>query len=486
MKGSEGNTASAWRGLSKILRVRFLIKANLSKGRDAKLPVFGFDEFRLIKAMTAEPPEVKCLSMSALGTRKRCHFSPPASTVHLIDAAGRFGLVRMWFWMLKMIRLMTNTRILAVGLSLLIAATGAIAGPREQAKRMHDRLAGVPPTEAVLDSMEVLMATNPLAAADIALANDAFYSVTLKNFASPWTNRDGNVFVPLNDYTALVVGMIRDDEPFNELLSTDLLYVGDPSLGLPAYAMTNNDHFAQMEATGVSLKTGLVPASQSSMTDLPLAATAGVVTTRAAAEAFFIAGTNRAMFRFTLLNHLCNDMEQVLDTSLPADRIRQDVSRSPGGDSRVFLNNCIGCHSGMDPLAQAYAHYTFDETLARIVYDNTQVHPKYFNNDANFEFGYVTPDDSWENRWREGQNAALGWDPGRPGNGNGAKSMGEELANSDAFAQCQVKKVFRNVCLREPVNQADRDQVQSMVTTFKSNYLMKPVFAESAVYCKGD
>ena len=71
------------------------------------------------------------------------------------------------------------------------------------------------------------------------------------------------------------------------------------------------------------------------------------------------------MFRFTLLNHLCHDMEQVHDTSRPPDRIRQDVTRSPGGDSSLFLNNCIGCHSGMDPMAQAFAYYDFDETQGR-------------------------------------------------------------------------------------------------------------------------
>ena len=102
--------------------------------------------------------------------------------------------------------------------------------------------------------------------------------------------------------------------------------------------------------------------TQSSLNGLPPAATAGVITSRAASEAFFIDGTNRAMFRFTLLNHLCRDMEQVHDTSRPPDRIRQDVTRSPGGDSSVFLNNCVGCHNGMDPMAQAFAYYDFDET----------------------------------------------------------------------------------------------------------------------------
>lgn len=380
----------------------------------------------------------------------------------------------------KAIRLATLTLLCAGMVSV------AEAGHREQAKRIHDRLAGVPPTDAVLGQMETAIANgDALAAADIAMENPNFYNVTLKNFAAPWTNRDRSVFVPLNDYIATVVGMIRDDVPFNTLLSADLMYVGAPGLGLPPHSNSNNDHYAQMEAQGVDMKTGLVAATQSSLTGLPPAATAGIMTTRAAAEAFFIAGTNRAMFRFTLLNHMCNDMEQVLDLKRPPDRIRQDVSRSPGGDSRLFLNNCIGCHSGMDPMAQAFAYYNFNEATGSIEYTQGQVQPKYFNNDANFPFGFITPDDSWENYWREGQNRFLGWDPGLPGSGNGAKSLGEELASSDAFAGCQVKKVFRAVCLRAPEDAADRAEVSQMSSMFQTNYSLKQTFAEAAVYCMG-
>jgi hypothetical protein len=365
----------------------------------------------------------------------------------------------------------------------------ANAGPREQAKRMHDRLAGVPPTEAVLASMEADIDpgqnNNPLAAATTAMNNANFYNVTLKNFVAPWTNRDSNVFVPLNDYIATVVGMIRDDVPFNGLLSDDILYIATGVPGLPGYSSSNNNHYEQFEADGHDMMTRLTQTTQSAVTGLPSNATAGIMTTRAAAEAFFIAGTNRAMFRFTMLNHMCNDMEQVHYLALPPDRIRQDVSRSPGGDSRLFLTNCIGCHNGMDPMAQAFAYYNFNPTSGSIEYTPGVVQPKYFNNDANFPYGFRTPDDAWENRWRVGQNEFLGWDPGLAGSGNGAKSMGAELANSDAFAYCQVKKVFRAVCLRAPEDTNDRAQVAQMVTSFKSGYRMKQTFAEAAVYCMG-
>jgi hypothetical protein len=366
----------------------------------------------------------------------------------------------------------------------------AFADAMDQARRIHDRLAGVPPTDQVLldmtDDINGVGGRTEIDAANRAMDNPGFYNVTLKNWAAPWTNRDQSVFVPLNDYTATVIGMVRDDVPFNTLLSADIVYVGAGGLGLPAYSMTNNDHYEQMESQGVDLQANLTQTAQTAVTDLPSAAVAGITTTRAAAEAFFVAGTNRAMFRFTMVNHMCRDMEQVKDITLSPDRIRQDVSRSPGGDSRIFLNNCVGCHTGMEPLAQAYAYYDFDETQQRLVYTSGQVQSKYFNNDANFPPGYVTPDDSWANYWRSGQNRLLGWDPNLPGSGVGAASMGAELANSQAFAQCQMKKVFKAVCLREPVDQSDRDQVDTMVGSFTSgSYNMKRSFAEAAVFCKG-
>ncbi|MDX1697329.1 MAG: hypothetical protein R3308_03540, partial [Thiohalobacterales bacterium] len=98
--------------------------------------------------------------------------------------------------------------------------TQVIAGDmeRRQAKRIHDRIAGVPPSETVLTAMENAIVNNDaLGAADMAMNHSAFYNVTLKNFATPWTNRDQTVFAPLNDYTATVIGMIRDEVPFDQV-----------------------------------------------------------------------------------------------------------------------------------------------------------------------------------------------------------------------------------------------------------------------------
>jgi len=384
----------------------------------------------------------------------------------------------------------TLFRLVLVTLLSAVLIAPAHAGYREQAKRLHDRLAGVPPTAAVLQQMEdainPALPGNATTAAYLAMDNMNFYNVTLKNFAAPWTNRDQSIFVPLNDYIATVIGMIRDDRSFNTLLSDDITYIGRPGAVSALPSASNNTHYEQLEANNVNLHDELQFAAQSSIQNIPSSATAGVITSRAASEAFFIAGTNRAMFRFTLLNHLCNDMEQMHDPRLPPDRIRQDVSRSPGGDSRLFLNNCIGCHTGMDPMAQAFAYYNYDETAAALEYTAGVVQPKYFNNDLNFPQGFRTPDDQWDNYWRNGQNSYLGFDPALTGSGQGAKSLGEELGNSHAFAACQVKKAFRAVCLREPENPADRTKVDEIITTFRgTGYQMKQVFADAAVHCMG-
>ena len=404
------------------------------------------------------------------------------------------------------IRATARGALAAVAALCLAAPAAAQLSDADRARRIHDRIAGVPPSAPVLSDMVAdLGAGNTLQAAARAMAHPDFYRVTLKNLVTPWTNEEMTVFAPLNDYTATVIGIVRDDVDFREILSGDILYLADVP-GVPAYSVSGNGHYETFEqaedpATGQlydwSDPDVLVRRSQSGVTGLPSHATAGVMTTRAAARAFFSAGTNRAMLRFTVLNHLCRDQEQLKDISLPPDRVRQDVSRSPGGDSRIFLNNCVGCHAGMDPLAQAFAYYEYEYDAdadplgedGRLAFTDGQVQGKYLINADNFAPGFITEDDRWDNYWRQGVNSALGW-PDGPGRGNGARSLGRELAGSAAFAQCQVRKVFRAVCLREPSSDRDRQALSAMVNDFRNGtplrpeaYNLKNPFAQAAAYC---
>jgi hypothetical protein len=274
------------------------------------------------------------------------------------------------------------------------------------------------------------------------------------------------------------------------VLTGDLVYTGAPGVVGDGYSQTDNLHYQELEQNHVDLSNPALfvarPQSTLPGSQITAADAAGVLTTRAAGEAFFSGGTNRRMWRFTAINYLCRDMEQLNDITRPADRVRQDVSRSPGGDSRIFHNTCVGCHSGMDALAGAFAYFEWDATAGRTVFTRNQVAGKYLINSTNFPGGYVTTNDGWLNLWRMGPNSYLGW-RGAPGSGNGPKSLGAEVAGSRAFSECQVEKVFRRVCLRPPEDAADRAEVQRIADVFEAqNRSMKRVFAETAAYCMGN
>ena len=65
-------------------------------------------------------------------------------------------------------------KLVTFGLLSVALTSTAFAGPREQAKRIHDRLAGVPPTEAVLQLMEADVAAGAVATlVDDGLQSDA-------------------------------------------------------------------------------------------------------------------------------------------------------------------------------------------------------------------------------------------------------------------------------------------------------------------------
>jgi hypothetical protein len=283
--------------------------------------------------------------------------------------------------------------------------------------------------------------------------------------------------------------MVRDDVPFDQLLFGDIVYVGSSAATPVPYSQTDNNHYVELQRNHVDLSVAanLVRQTQSSLPGTPLGAgdTAGIMTTRGFASAFLVAGTNRAAVRFALLNSLCMDQEDFRDVTAWPDRIRQDVSRSPGGDSNLFLNDCLACHAGLDGLAGGFAFYDFDATAGRITYTPNTVHPKFVKAASTFPFGFQTTGDSWINYWRSGPNAFVEWRG--PGAGSGAKSLGMELAQTRQFSECQVRNVFEKVCYRQPNGPTDLAAVESIATSFEANNRsLKRVFAETAVYCMGN
>lgn len=89
-----------------------------------------------------------------------------------------------------------------------ISSSIALACPRDQAQRIHDRLVALPPSIASGDSIGALMQT---------MNNTGFYNILLKNGITPWTNTAETVYAPLNDSTATKISIIQDDASSNQM-----------------------------------------------------------------------------------------------------------------------------------------------------------------------------------------------------------------------------------------------------------------------------
>jgi hypothetical protein len=374
------------------------------------------------------------------------------------------------------------------------------AGPaRDKANTLFNRIAGIPPSPAQLDQMEELIEGGKWRdAAYVAIAAPSFYNLTLKIFASPKASVAKAIDVTLNDYIALVIGMVRDNVPFNEVLTTDRYYIGAPGLAnVTAWAKSDNngnprydrnDHYASLERQRIDLSDpeNLISVSQSAPEYIGVPS-AGVITTRGFAAEYFSAGTNRRPFAVGLMDaYLCTPPEMYKDTIVPDSYVRRDVDRAPGGESAEYLNKCKGCHALQDPMTKAFAYFDFRNNA--VAYTAGSVVGKVNRNSNVFPTGASVTDDQWVNLFTTGKNAALGWrvPEGYSSylNGTGHKSLGAVLAASKAFSRCTVKKVFQQVCLRAPAS-SDQAFIDRIVDAFESpqgtpavKYNLKHVYAE--------
>lgn len=107
-------------------------------------------------------------------------------------------------------------------------------------------------------------------------------------------------------------------------------------------------------------------------------------------------------------------MKLVHDINIADFHVRRDVERNPGGDSRTYRNQCVGCHAGQDGLGGAWAYFDFVDN--EVKYTPGTVVAK-INKNVLYKDGFVTTDDEWVNLWKEGQNASLGWPEKTTGKG---------------------------------------------------------------------
>jgi hypothetical protein len=315
-------------------------------------------------------------------------------------------------------------------LSLSVFCPGAGARePEEVAGRLFLKLTGTPLalTDPRRQNMSVLVKSGKLEeAARIATADDAFYNLTIRHWGAPLTNRAKSPAVGLNDATAMIIGLARDQRDFREILSGDFTYAS-ADVALTPYSDQHYNAIAELNLAKVLTRV------EPQNADIGQAA--GILTSRAWGEAHLQAGTNRRAIEFTFREFLCNPLHAMRDGTIPDSRVHRDVDRSPGGNSQTYLTTCRTCHAGIDALVGAYAYYRFDRTgpFGGGVVQSSKVQRKYNQNGEVYPEGYVTTDDSWINLFTENQKKQLQW-RGQL-SGKGIKEFGRMIADSGAFSK---------------------------------------------------
>ena len=361
---------------------------------------------------------------------------------------------------------------------------------------IHNRIVGVPAQgETLVKMVELLQSGKAREAAMLATEHPFFYDYKLRALFTPWSNREGNVGNPLNDMVTTMIGMVRDDVPFNQVLSGDIFYNASAHAMLPDLRNIKNEEELIEAARGViptsqtssSLKDKLQQGKQSQQlhkTPAVQGAISGVLSTNGFGAAFYSAGTNRRATASVLKNFLCHDIEHLHDTSTPKNWVRQDVDRSPGGDSDLFYRRCVGCHAGMDALSGWNVYY---DHIGVLRYTEGVVQQKIKRN-VLVEAGEQARDynqinsDEFTNLWTEGKNASLGW-RGKT-SGRGAKEFGEMMTRSKAFSSCMASHVYKAVCYLDPKEGAAKTRREKLAQKFEeSDYNMRELFADTAVSC---
>lgn len=101
----------------------------------------------------------------------------------------------------------------------------------DQGRRLYERMTGRPATAEVLAEMRDHLLNGDVAAATFLAMEDLnFYKSTLLNMFAADTNVAGDTNVRLNDVLATVIGLVRNNERFDQILNGDKLYTAPDAL----------------------------------------------------------------------------------------------------------------------------------------------------------------------------------------------------------------------------------------------------------------
>ncbi len=351
-----------------------------------------------------------------------------------------------------------------------------------RARAIHQRITGIktPASDPVLTQMATLLDQNaPLEAAALATQDPHFLSTTVRDFAAKMSNRDETIETPLNDFTATIIGAVRDDLDSRLLLSANIVYEADPKkASVPSDPINDilksNNHYEALENGKFDLGKVLVRKTQKVFdgqkpVDNPTPA--GLLTTRQWIAAHAIAGTNRRLVEYAFREFLCTPIDRVADATGPDNVIGRDIDRFPGGSHSKFTTSCRACHTVMDGFRPAFSQFTFnnnyfmhslalpavtkqadEDTGTGILLSRAPasafVVDKLNKNETVFPEGRITTDDKWVNNANFGINkSTFGW---TKESGQGIKDFGQMISESKMFPKCMAQRIFQTICKREP------------------------------------
>lgn len=295
-------------------------------------------------------------------------------------------------------------RVLIAALTLSIANAQASGNEMLKAKRLYERMTGVKVSSTkpeLKKVVEYLAKGDEQGAAKYITTTKDFLNVQIRNLSLRLSNKDESVKVPFNDFSALIVGVVRDNADFRDVLTAPYSY--EISNKDERTRFFNQSSYIAAEAAYLNLadKNILVKNPKQKLVKNALSTAAkqedvresivsmgvhpepaGVLTSRTFAEANLSGGTNRRAVEFSLKQFMCVSMAEAADASASDQYVGGDVERFPGGDHNKYLTSCKSCHSVMDGMRGAFAKMDYvnmtDVAFAGIY---TQMHGDFYRSE---------------------------------------------------------------------------------------------------------
>jgi hypothetical protein len=269
--------------------------------------------------------------------------------------------------------------------------------------------------------------------------------------------------------SATVLGIVKNNEDFRSILTGNFLYAPKKKVYVEGISVSNNNAYLGLDRLTKYMKFLTKISPQWSLRDAPI--NAGVFTMRGWGQIYYRDGTNRRAVKGAFNSFLCTDIEQWRDKTVEGSWIRRDITRTPGGEGKVFQNRCKSCHAPMDAMAGAFAYLDFGTTTLRFSRD---VNPKYLKNADVFPDGYITLDTSWVNMATKKHNKKFGWDETLL-EGNGLADFANMIAKSEGFNKCMSIRVIESICSEK--RDYEDSWVQEISSHFKAtNFNLKKIF----------